>query len=82
VWRRQVTHVGDLIGATTISFWWQLVVVIHDVTSLGLGVGGYRAKALLGPLALADNSDTFGNTSFIEGIVVRPPPFKSLVEKP
>ena len=44
----QVTHASDLVGATTFSCWWQLAVVFHDVAGLGLGVGGYWAKALLG----------------------------------
>jgi len=48
-------------------------VVVHDVAGLGLGVGGYRAKALLGLLALADNDDAFGSTSLVGGIVVSPP---------
>jgi hypothetical protein len=39
---------------------------------LGLGAKDYRAKALLVPLALADNGDAFGSTSLIEGIVVKP----------
>ena len=36
------------------SCWWRLALVVHDVTGLGLGGEGYRAKALLGPLAFED----------------------------
>ena len=65
-------RIETLSVPAAISCWWQLVVVVHNVTGLGLGVGGSLAKALISPLALANNGDAFGSTSLIEGIVVRP----------